>query len=103
MKQSDQTRAKRLLKIRSEGATFRWSYLFKSKRLWLGIIIVPVIMIYATGTDDIDFNRIAFFLFGILFGRIARDIIWLKDVVDGFPFLEKILNWHEVEKIAEEK
>ena len=40
---------------------------------------------------------------GIFVWRLIRDWIWLRDVVDGFPFLDKVLDWEAVEKLAKER
>ncbi|WFB37324.1 hypothetical protein P3T73_06060 [Kiritimatiellota bacterium B12222] len=104
MKQSDQARAKRLLKLRTEGANFRWNYLLKSKQFWITIIAIVLMISYAITTpDDLILNRIIFCLMGVFIGRILRDMIWLKDIVDAFPFTEKIMNWEKIESIASDK
>ena len=101
MKQSNQKRAKRLLKLRSEGARFRWNYFLKSKWLWIASLVIGFLVVGAIVTpEDVGMNRIIFCLLGIFIGRILRDMIWLKDIVDAFPFTEKIINWGKVEEIA---
>jgi hypothetical protein len=102
MKQKEQTRARRLLRMREEGAKFKWSYLVKSK-IWIPIIIIGIIVPYCMQSDSIELDRAAFLVLGILIGRILRDMIWIKDIVDGFPFMEKVLNWDKVKEIAEEQ
>ncbi|MDF7809685.1 hypothetical protein P4E94_19760 [Pontiellaceae bacterium B12219] len=101
MKQNDQTRAKRLLKMQAEGARFRWNYILKSKWLWIALVVIGALVAGAVMTpEDVVMNRVIFCLLGILIGRILRDMIWLKDIVDAFPFTEKIINWDKVKEIA---
>lgn len=104
MKQSEKARAERLLKLRAEGADFRWNYILKSKRTWMVVVVIGLLVSFAVGDpEDLALNRIIFCLTGVFIGRILRDIIWLKDIVDAFPFTEKVINWEKVEKIADQR
>ena len=102
MNQSDQIRASRLLRVREEGIKFRWNYLLRSKRL-MGLAIIAVcILIYSifNPSSDLLIERSIWLVGGVFIGRILRDLAWLKDSVDAFPFLKKVLNWDKIETIA---
>lgn len=45
-------------------------------------------------------NRAIWLLAGLLVGRIIRDFIWLRDIVDSFTFTEKVLDWDKVTELA---
>lgn len=101
MKQTDQARANRLLQIRTEGAKFRWNYILKSKWFWIASAASGILVTGAVKSpDDVVMNRVAFGLLCIFIGRIFRDMIWLKDIVDAFPFTEKIIHWDKVNEFA---
>jgi len=69
------------------------------------VIIVVCILIYSilNPSSDLMMERSIWLVGGVFIGRILRDLVWLKDVVDAFPFMEKVLNWDKVETIAKEK
>lgn len=105
MKQPDHKRAQRLLKIKSEGAKFRWSQLYQAKILWIAIIVISILIYFSLTSPETDLalHHFIWLCAGILIGRILRDLIWLKDVVDAFPFLSKVLDWKKVEEYANNK
>jgi hypothetical protein len=101
MKQSDENRAQRLLQLRKEKAAFRWTYFTRSRRFWMGSVAAILLTSYTvTGERGYAVNRLIWLLAGVFLGRLVRDYIWLKDVVDAGPFLEKVLDWDKVEKLA---
>jgi len=101
MKQPDQQRAKRLIRLREEKATFRWTYLLGSFRLWVIATVIMTMLIYTlVGDRGPLLDRAIWLVAGVFVGRILRDYIWLKDVVDAAPFLERVLDWTKVEALA---
>jgi hypothetical protein len=70
----------------------------------LAVVAVAGLAAYTfIGSDNLAVNRAAWFVMGIFVWRLIRDWIWLRDVVDGFPFLDKVLDWEAVEKLAKER
>lgn len=68
------------------------------------VVVIGLLMSFAVGApEDLALNRSIFCLTGIFIGRIIRDMIWLKDIVDAFPFTEKVINWEKVEEIADQR
>ncbi|MEM9156567.1 MAG: hypothetical protein AAGB13_16305 [Cyanobacteria bacterium P01_F01_bin.33] len=101
MKQPDRQRARRLLTLRQKGPQFRWHYLLRSTTLRLTVVAVAFACAVAVfAPHEAYVNRMTFLFVGILLGRLARDAMWLKDVVDGYPFLERVLDWKRVEQMA---
>ena len=79
--------------------------MLRSKRL-MGLAIAAVILLVYTifnPSSDILVERSIWLVGGVFIGRILRDIVWLKDVVDAFPFMNRVLNWEKVEAVAQEK
>ena len=104
MKQPNNRRAKRLLDMKQQGATFRWNYLLKSRVLWIAIIICGILAFLSLRypTTPLGMHRVIWLLVGVLIGRIIRDLVWLKDIVDAFPFLKEVLDWQKVERLADD-
>lgn len=103
MKQADQARAQRLLRIRREGARFRRSYFLRSPRFWLSLVWVACGVGYTMVSDaGVMVNRVIWLLTGVFVGRCLRDWIWLRDVVHAFPFSEKVVDWDKVQSLASE-
>ena len=104
MKETDKTKAQRLLKTRAEGTTIPWGHFYKSKRLWIATLVIGTFTVGAVLTpEDLGMNRGIFCLLGLFIGRILRDVVWLKNIADGFPFTEKIVNWDKVKELAKEE
>jgi len=104
MKQSDKVRAQRLLMLRQDRAAFRVRHIGRGPRLWLTVAVVVGLAAYSiVGDLGLIANRAVWLVVGIFIGRVIRDWIWLRDVVDGFPFLEKVLDWRAVQALAEER
>ncbi|MEI7780380.1 MAG: hypothetical protein WCJ18_00470 [Planctomycetota bacterium] len=104
MKQSDKSRAQRLLKLRREREAFRLRYMLSHPRTWLAVAVAIGGAAYTLfGNADLLMNRAIWLVIGIFIGRLVRDWIWLKDVVDAFPFMEKVLDWRVVEEIAADR
>lgn len=102
MKKTDKERAKRLLKFREEGPRAKWHYLLKSKRLWLSVVVILLLVALASVEPvSLMLNRVVYCLLGILIGRVLRDLVWLQDIVDGFSFSRKVIDWTKVEALAQ--
>jgi hypothetical protein len=104
MKQTDEQRARRLLRLREEKLAFRWGYFLRDSRFWIVFITILAMLTYTfAGERGLFANRAIWLIAGVFIGRIARDYIWLKDVVDSVPFLEKVLDWGKVQELASQK
>jgi hypothetical protein len=77
--------------------------LLRSPRLWLALIAIACGVTYTlVGDTGLMLNRAIWLLAGVFVGRLLRDWIWLRDVVDSFPFLEKVVDWDAVQRLASE-
>jgi hypothetical protein len=100
LKTTDKKRAKYLLEVRKQGGHKFFHFVRTNKVRYLGLVgYLGVFSGYLATIDQWFF----FWVFLAFFsGALLADISWLRGMKKSWPFMEKALNWNEVERIAGE-
>ena len=96
----DQKLAKQLLEIRTKGYTFG-TYYRRSAKSYCIIAAYFAASLWAS-VALWECWPLFWFLLGFLLAVVARDIGWVRATRRNWPFTVSVLDWDEVQRIADE-